>query len=161
MALVMKADSVTGDSNIDGHKGWIDVESKQVGSSSFVTIKGGGMSADVPQLSELVLSTVSGKHSPDFLAKHFTGKHFDKVEIEDLIISGDKAPVVSEKTTLTEVYVTHYSTSGHSGSNSRGSEAISLAFGTFEIEWFTQDAKGAVKSVGSKKYNNKSKKLEK
>lgn len=159
MALVMKADSVTGDSNISKHEGWIDVESKSAGSNSYVTIQGGGMSADVPNLSEIVISTVSGKHSPDFLSKHWSGKHFAKVEFEDLIISGDKDPVLSEKTTLEEVYVTSYSNSGHSGSGSRGSEQISLAFGTIEVEWFTQDKAGAVKSVGSRKYDNKAKKL--
>jgi type VI protein secretion system component Hcp len=159
MALVMKADSVVGDSNITEHVGWIDVGSAQVGSHTPVTIKGGGMSADVPSLSDYVVTTVTGKHSPDFWKKHLAGKHFDKVEIEDLILSGDKAPVKSQKTTMTEVYITSFSNSGNSGSGDRGFESITFQYGTIEFEWFTQDDKGAVKSVGAQKYDNKAKKV--
>ena len=159
MALVMKADSVTGDSNIAEHVGWIDVESMSVGSSNPVTIQGGGMSADVPSLSDLSLTTVTGKHSPDFWKKHLTGKHFDKVEIEDLIVGGDAKPIKSAKTTMTEVFVSMYSTGGSSGSGSRGFESISFQYGTIEFEWFTQNAQGGTTSAGSQKYDNKQKKV--
>ena len=159
MALVLKADSVMGDSAITEHEGWIDIQSAQVGSHTPVTIKGGGMSADVPSLSDFVVTTITGKHSPDFWKKHLSGKHFDKVEIEDLIISGDAAPVKSQKTTMTEVYISSFSGSASTGSGDRGFESITMSYGKIEFEWFTQDDKGAVKSVGSQKYDNKAKKV--
>ena len=159
MALVLKADSVVGDSNITEHVGWIDVQAASISSHTPVTIAGGGMSADVPNLSDLTVTTVSGKHSPDFWKKHLSGKHFDKVEMEDLIISGAAAPVKSQKTTLTEVYISSYGGGASTGGGDRGFETITFQYGTIEFEWFTQDAQGAVKSVGSQKYDNKAKKV--
>lgn len=160
MALVVQVDGKNnGESKVGKHEGWIDVDSLSRGSSNPVALKGGGFAADLANMSEFMVTSVVGKHSPLFEVNHLSGQHFNKVIIEDLIVTGGKDPEQSKRFTLEEVFVTSYNESTHSGSNSRGIESYSLSFGKLEIEYFAQDEKGKMKSVGSVKFDNKAKKV--
>lgn len=159
MAIVMKADSVVGDSKLSKHEGWIDVMSLSFNAMTQIAETAGGFSGGTPNLGEVHLTTIAGKHTPNFWAKVLQGKHFTKVEIEDLITGGDKDPVLSQKITMEHVFIGSTSASASGGNADRGMETWALAYETLELEWFTQDEKGAVKSVGSHKYDNKAKKL--
>ena len=112
-------------------------------SGSFGHGAGGG--AGKANIQDLSITKYIDKSSTALLKAVVTGDHIGTV-----VLSVSKAGGKQEDyftVTLTGAMITSYSTGG-SGGEDMLTENVSIGFAKFDIEYFAQDAKGAVASAG-------------
>ncbi len=149
---------VTGESKqkglVEHQDEWIELASFSMSSAAAGSTKvGGGSGVGKPSIHGVNFSTVAGKHTPQIAQKYFKGEHFDKVEVKFIKQSGAATAEVYYHLTMEHVFVT--SMQNGKGDGALGSEAMSLTAETYEQEYWSQDSKGKLTSVGKTKYNEK------
>jgi type VI secretion system secreted protein Hcp len=140
--MLIKIGDVTGESAIDGKKGWIDVLSWSFGASQAGSSAGGsGSGSGKVQVQDLTFTKYTDKATPTLLGMVCDGTHTDKVQ---LVIrkAGGKAPVEYLKVELGQVLVSSLTTGG-SGGQDRLTETITLNFAKVKMEYTPQTDKGA------------------
>lgn len=150
----IKFAGVDGESQQEGYKNWIEINDWSV--SAFAAHSadvGGGSGVGKPTYQPVTISTVAGKHSPKLYEKFNRGQHFDTVEVVSLKMTGNNKAEVFYHCTMKNVFITGMSYSRFT--DSQGSESISFKFEEIKQEYWTQDSKGKLTSVGSMTYNNK------
>lgn len=150
--ILAKFDGVVGESSIKGYEGWIEINSWQEGLFSPVNKDGTGLSGGKSQLSSMSFQANGGKHTPDIIKKGTGGKHFAKVEIHFLKQTGDKLEKF-KTSTCEEVFVGSWQGGDHKGGD--GSESFSMDATRVTWEYFAQDGTGALASVGTATYDQK------
>ncbi len=150
----IKFSGVDGESQQKGMENWIEITSFSMSSATSGSTKvGGGSGVGKPSIHGVNFSTVAGKHTPAIAQKYFKGEHFDKVEVKFIKQAGADAAETYYHLTMEHVFVT--SMQNGKGEGSLGSESMSLTAETYEQEYWAQDAKGKLTSVGKTKYNEK------
>ena len=125
MPIYMQFPGIEGPVTAKGYKGWIELESCQLGTNRNVknpTVSGGNREASVPSVSEVVVTKVQDSASGGLFRAALigTGK---KVNID--FVKGKEAPYLSLE--MENTLISSYNVSGHGGSgNDRPMESLSL-----------------------------------
>ncbi len=136
-----KGDVIKGESQIEGHKDWISVDSFQLGVGRAITTTGRGSDRDTsnPAFSEVTISRQTDKASPDLFNQAVHGVSLGEATIHFLQVgAGDKTQVYLEFV-LGEPIISSYSIS--SGGD-RPSESFAVNFVKIHKK-YTAHSKGA------------------
>ncbi|WP_426689589.1 Hcp family type VI secretion system effector [Rhodanobacter ginsengiterrae] len=153
MHLKLEGGSVTfkGESKHAKHKDEIQVLAWSWGmsqSGSFGHGSGGG--AGKANIQDISITKYIDKSSTAFIKALVTGSHMDTVTLSISKAGGSQEDYFTIK--LTSAMVTSYSTGG-SGGEDMLTENVSISFAKFDVEYFTQNDKGAVASAGKVGYS--------
>lgn len=152
--MFIKFDGVTGESQQKGFEGWIEIVHSDMSSSAPVsTGTTGGSGTGKPTVHGYSFSAIAGRHTPDINKRYFEGKHFPKVEVKYVKQTGDATAQTYYHLTMENVFVGNISSS--KATNSDANESFQLHAEKYTQEYFAQDSAGALKSVGSTSYNQK------
>ncbi len=152
--MFIKFSGVDGESQQKDFENWVEIDSFSMSSAAAgSTAVGGGSGVGKPSIHGVNFTTIAGKHTPTISQKYFKGEHFDKVEVKFIKQTGDESGQPYYHLTMEHVFVTGMQNG--KGQGAPGSESMSLTAETYEQEYFVQDAKGKVTSVGKTKYNEK------
>lgn len=156
--IFMKADDVKGESTVEGYEGWIEVEhvAYNYRSETSSTV-GTGLAVGALVPGPVGVSSVEGEHVIRMLNLQGQGKHFQKIEIHFLKQGAGDSLKKYKGITLTEAMIQDYQPNG--SSNAGGSEHLTFGYTKFELEYFKQDQRGGLTSVGSSSYDTKKKKV--
>ena len=139
-----KIDTIGGQSQIKGFEGQIQVQSfswNMSQTTSFGSSSGGG--AGRVNMGDLTFVHSVDKGTPKLMVACCTGAHLKDAILVCRKAGGDNA-VDFMKITLTNVIVSSVSPSGSNDSDTP-SEAVSLSFAEYKVEYQEQDNKGAKK----------------
>ncbi len=152
--MFMKVSGVDGESKQTDYVNWIELESFSMSSAAAgSTAMGTGSGVGKVSIHGVNGSTIAGKHTPNIAKNYFNGKHFDKVEVVFIKQTGDDAGKKYYHLTMESVFFT--SMQNGKGNGSLGSESFSLTAESYEQEYWAQNEKGALTSVGKTKYIEK------
>lgn len=153
----IKFDGVDGESQQEGYKNWIEISDWSVSAfAAHSSDVGGGSGVGKPSYQPVTVNAVAGKHSPLLYKKFNEGKHFDLVEVISLKQTGSDKAEKFYHCTMKHVFITGMAYTRFT--DTQGSESISFKFEEIKQEYWTQDSKGKLTSVGSMTYNNKTNK---
>lgn len=117
-------------------------------SGSFGHGSGGG--AGKANIQDISFTKYIDKSSTSFIKALVTGAHSDTVVLAVSKAGGTQEDYLT--ITLTSAMVTSHSTGG-SGGEDMLTENVSISFAKFDVEYFTQNDKGAVASAGKVGYS--------
>lgn len=139
--ILLKLDGVKGESKIDNHKEEVDVLSWSWGASqSGTTHVGGGGGSGKVAVQDIHITKYLDASSSTLFRFCCNGKHVAKGTL--LVRKAGEKPIDYLKIDLEEVIITSV-TMGGSGGEDRLTENISLNFGKFKFEYFTQEDTGS------------------
>ncbi|MFC4161724.1 Hcp family type VI secretion system effector [Chitinimonas lacunae] len=139
--MFLKIEGVNGESQVDQHKGEIDVQSFSWGMTQGTSIhvgQGGGHGR--VSIHDLSFTHYVDKSSPILMLKCMNGSHFPKATLTVRKSGGDS--LAFYKIIMDKVFVTSVSTGG---SNSQGDglmETVTLTFAQVDIEYTPQSNEG-------------------
>jgi type VI secretion system secreted protein Hcp len=133
MILLKFGTEIKGDSQVEGHDGWITVDSLQLGVGRSITTSGGGKDRDTsnPSFSEVTITKSTDIASSDLFFQAICGKSLGKATFEFIQTGGDKLQtfLVYE---LTDPIVSGYSMSS---GGERPSESLTLNFTKISMKY--------------------------
>jgi len=139
--IFLKLKDVTGESQKDGHKDEIEVESFSWGESNPTSFaQGGGGGVGKVSIQDVHFTKAIDKATGDLAQFCASGKHLGDA-VFTFRKAGDK-PLDFLKVTLTDVMISSYQLSDSSGGSTLPHESLSLAYGKVQFKYFSQDAKG-------------------
>ena len=145
--IFLKIKDIEGESLDDKHKNEIDILSWSWGASNSGSAHmGAGSGAGRANFQDISFTKYVDAASTKLVAAVAKGVHIGDSLLTVRKAGGD-SPLEYLKISLTNVFVTSYSTGGSGGSELQ-TETISLNFQKFKIEYFKQDEKGAGKPSG-------------
>jgi type VI secretion system secreted protein Hcp len=149
--MLLKIDTVDGESQIKGHEKEIDVLSWSWGmiQSGSMHVGGGGGSGKV-NVSDITLTKYVDRSSPVILKYCCNGKHFSKATLT-VRKAGENA-VEYFKINMEPVLISSINTGG-SGGEDRLIENVGLNFGKFEVIYTPQKADGTADAEIPQKWN--------
>lgn len=153
MKMVIKLDTVDGESNLKGFDGYIDIDSYSLDfhqSGSFH--RGGGGGGGGVAVGDLMLTKKLDKSSADLMRKVCLGKHYSNVELEVLKNTGEGL-VQYYKITLTDAIVSSYNVGGSADGADAIQESFSLNFRKIATEYHMQGADGVLAPGGDMEFN--------
>jgi len=143
MAIYMKMDGVKGQSQTEGHKDEVTLESFQFGASRNIasSAKNANREASAPSLSEVTVTKSQDASSSDLLKLSFAGE--GKKAVFSFTKAGTDGKVQVYMTiTLENCLVSSFNCSAHGGEgNSIPMESLSLNFTKIEYKMLPSDPK--------------------
>jgi type VI secretion system secreted protein Hcp len=144
--IFLKIDGIKGESKDDKHKDEIELlawswAEAQTGSAA----RGGGMGSGKVEMHDITFTKHVDKATPKLISACAKGDHIPKAEMAMRKAGGEQKEYL--KIELDDVMVSSYATSG-SGGGETPTENVSLNFGKITVEYFEQDNKGTMTSVG-------------
>ena len=150
----IKFDGVDGESEQSGHEKWIEISGCSMDASTPGGMdEGSGAGVGKATIHGVSFTCKAGRHSPHLEKKFYEGTHFANATVHFLKQAGGEAGEKYFELTMQKVFITSMSSS--KGEGSLGIESITLTAEDYTREYFAQDGSGALTSVGSTKYNNK------
>lgn len=150
----LKMDGINGESQAEGMKDNIELDSWSFGVGAPADLGGKGLSGGKPSLSDFTVGFALDSASYQILKDIYNGKPVATTTFSGRKTGGGGTPYVYLKITLTNCFVTGFSTGG--GASGTPSASMTLAFEKIEYEYFTQDtATGGVTSAGTATYDIK------
>jgi type VI secretion system secreted protein Hcp len=150
---VLKIDGIPGESEVDKHKGEIDIESFSWGATNSGTMAyGGGGGAGKVSFNDFHFVMKINKATPLLMLACATGQH-----IKECILTCRKAGKEQQEYLIVkfaDVLISSYQTGG-SGGDVIPTEQISFNFATLEMTYRPQKADGTLDSPIIKKYDLK------
>lgn len=140
MILIKFATEIKGQSTVDGHAGWIHVDSMQFGVGRSIAAQAAGSAkreVSSPSISEVTFSRQTDMASPELFFQACGGVSLGKCEIHLLQVIENK-PQVYLKIELEEAMISSYSTS--SGGDIP-SDSFSVNFAKISYQYDTFDGK--------------------
>lgn len=139
----LKIDGIDGESKVKGHEGEIEVMSWSWGvSNSGSAATGGGAGAGKASFSDISITKVLDKASPQLFTAVATGKHIPTVTFKAVADSGKDGKQEYYVVKLTDVLISSFQQAGASGGD-RPTESVSLNYAKIEIEYKTQNPDGS------------------
>jgi type VI secretion system secreted protein Hcp len=139
--ILLKIDTVNGESKIDGHVDEIDVLSWSWGMSQSGTMhEGGGAGTGKVNIQDISITKYVDKASPNLMRACCNGEHFPQAEL--LVRKAGKDPLDYFKVTMSPVLITSVSPGG-SGGEDRLTENVSLNFAKMTIGYTPQKEDGS------------------
>lgn len=152
VAMFMKVDGVTGESEDSQHKGWTDIQSISWGASQpGAMASGSGGNAGRASFNDLIVVAYMDKGSAAILKNCVTGKHLPSVQISACKTGGTQIEFMS--ITLQEVLVTSAQITGVDPGDAADRLLMNYNFQAAKVKkqyWQQNDngGKGAEVSVG-------------
>jgi type VI secretion system secreted protein Hcp len=144
MDMFIKIGDIKGESKDDGHKQEIDVLSWSWGVSNSGTMHaGGGGGSGKCNVNDVSFTKYIDASSCALFSAAFSGEHIAEALLT-VRKAGGKAPLEYLKIKLTNILVTSVQTGG-SGGEDRLTENVSLNFEKVNVDYISQDEKGAKK----------------
>jgi type VI secretion system secreted protein Hcp len=141
--MFIKIGKVGGESKSDGHKGEIDILSWSWGMSQSGSMHtGGGGGAGKVSVQDLSITKWLDASSCELMHACFKGEHIPEALLVVRKAGGN--PLEYLKIKMTNVLVSSVSTGG-SGGEDRLTESVSLNFEKVNVDYVSQDEKGAKK----------------
>ncbi len=145
---------VTGETEASGLTNNIELESWSWGASNPASLGGKGLAAGKPSLSDLQCSFGLEAASFQIIKNLVTGKVVPTATFTGRKTGGDAKPYVYLVITLTNCFISSFSTGG--GSSGLPSASMSIAYETIKYQYYTQKtADGTVTSAGTATYDIK------
>jgi len=138
--LIKFATDIKGQANVDGHAGWINVNSVQFGVGRSISQQVGGSAkreASSPSVSEVTFSRMTDMASPELFFQACGGVSLGQCKIDILQVVGNEAKVFCQ-VLLEEAMVSSYSVTS-AGDNP--SESFSVNFTKISYQYDTFDGK--------------------
>lgn len=137
--------NVAGESQDDGHKEWIEIQSFSYGiTNPSWGQTGSGASGGQSVFSEFIFTKMTDKSTAALMLKAANGQHFEKAEVICYKAGGEgRVPYLT--LTLEQVYITSYSTSGAEGGGV-AMESFSCSYAQIKQKYTLQDDKGGTGS---------------
>lgn len=150
----LKIEGTQGESQVEGYKDWIQIESFSWGATQGGTMAyGGGGGAGKVSMQDFHFVMKINRSTP-FLFKHCaTGEHIKSAELHCRKAGGKQEVFLKIK--FTDLMVASYQSGGSGGSDVIPMEQISLNFTKVEFEYFQQNAQGGVTSTGKTTFDQK------
>jgi len=141
---------IEGESTAEGMLKKIEIYSFSWGASNPTTIGSGssGVSAGKVSVSSFNFMKKTDKASAVMFQHCCQGAHIDKVIVTLRKATGEAGQKAFLVYTFETCMVESIQWSGSSGGDDTPTESVSLAFGKVKIEYFKQDAKGAMAAAG-------------
>lgn len=136
----LKIDKTDGESAVKGKEKWIEIQGWdwEVEAESSWT-KGGGASVGKPNPGKMNFEHYFDTSSPLILGHICTGKHFAKIILEMMKITGKNQPETYYTMTMEGCFITKVANSvGHDG---HVQQKVEMVFKTVTIEYKPQDSK--------------------
>ncbi len=150
-AIFMLIPGVPGDVQANDYEGWIDVTSVSESISKPQTTVGGTRRNTIPLFSDIVVTKLLDKTSPELRKALATGKAYDTIKIHLLAAGGSEAGLQKYfEYELTDALITAVSLSGD-GEN-RPAETVSIGFEAIKWIFTDRDNKGDVKGTVQAEY---------
>ena len=141
--MFLKLDGIDGESQKDGHKDEIEIETFSWGESNPTSfVHGGGGGVGKVQIQDVHFTKTMDKASPKLYQVCASGKHIPKALVT--IRKAGEHPVDFLKITLSDVMVSSVSLQDHSAGGALANESISLAYAKIEGEYKPQKADGTL-----------------
>lgn len=141
----LKLDGIDGESQQEGHKSEIELESWSFGESNHGTFSaGGGGGAGKVSMQDFHFVMRINKASPKLFEACATGKHIPKAKLT--CRKAGESQQEFYKVNFTDILVSSYQTGGHGGSDVLPMDQISLNFSKIEMEYAEQGADGKLKA---------------
>jgi len=145
-------DGVNGESQAEGMTNNIELESFSWGASSPSDVGSKGLSAGKPSLSDFNCSFQIDAASFQLVKNLYEGTHIASAVFTARKTGGGGTPYNYMQITMTNCFITSFSTGG--GSSGTLSASLSISYEQVKYEYFTQDtASGSVTSAGTATYN--------
>jgi type VI secretion system secreted protein Hcp len=147
--LIKFATEIKGQSSVDGHIGWINIDSMQWGVGRSVASQSGGSAkreVSSPSVSEVTFSRATDMASPELFFQACGGVSLGKCEIHLLQVVENK-PQVYIKIELEEALISSYQTSC---GGERPTDSFSVNFTKVSYEYDTFDGKKVVTGTPKK-----------
>jgi len=147
--LLKFATEIKGQSNVEGHIGWINVDTMQMGVGRGIHTPSGGSTkreSSSPSLSEVVFSRPSDMASPELFFQACGGVSLGTCTINLLQVVGNK-PQIYATILLEEALISSYSVTS-SGENP--SETFGVNFTKISYQYDTFDGKKVVTGTAKK-----------
>jgi type VI secretion system secreted protein Hcp len=143
VAFYLQISSIKGSVTEGKHKGWIKLDSMDLGNQRDIYVKPGS-SADreysFPKISDLILTKELDVSSPYLYQKSLTGESLDKVVIQACNLSNNQ---VYLEYTLSDVMISHYDLSGISpDDHDHLKETVHLNFTKVQMKYVPTSASG-------------------
>ena len=148
MILIKFATEIKGQSTVDGHPGWLNVDSMQIGVGRAVASQTGGSAkreVSSPSVSEVTFSRMSDMASAELFYQACGGISLGKLEVHFLQVVDNK-PEVYMTWEFEDAIISSYSVS--SGGD-RPSESVAVNFTKVSMQYDTFD--GKKKTTGTAK----------
>lgn len=150
----LKMDGINGESQAEGMTDCIELDSWQFGVGAPADLGGKGLSGGKPSLSDFTVSFSLDKASFQMLNDIYNGKPIATSVLKGRKTGGGGTPYVYLQITLTNCFITGFSTGG--GAQGVPAASMSLAYEKIEYQYYTQDtASGSVTSAGTATYDIK------
>ena len=153
MKMIIKLDTVEGESHLEGFEGYIDIDSYSLDfhqSGSFH--RGGGGGGGGVAVGDLMLTKKLDKSSADLMRKVCLGQHYGSVNLQVLKNTGEGL-VKYYDITLTDAIVSSYNVGGSADGADAIKESFSLNFRQIATEYHWQSEDGALNHGGSMEFN--------
>lgn len=137
MIVLKFATEIKGQSTVDGHAGWINVDSMQLGVGRSITAQAGGSAkreVSSPSVSEVTFSRQADMASPELFFQACGGVSLGKCEIHVLQVIENK-PQVFMKIELEDALISSYSLSG-GGETANDSFAVNFSKISYQFDTF-------------------------
>ena len=145
---------VNGETQAQGMTNNIELESWSWGASNPCSLGGKGLAAGKPSLSDLTVSFGLEAASFAIVKDLVTGAHVASATFTGRKTGGGATPYNYLVITLTNCFITSFSTGG--GSTGTPSASLSIAYEKIQYQYYTQDtAKGSVTLAGQATYDIK------
>jgi type VI secretion system secreted protein Hcp len=145
VAMYLSIPGVTGECQVDGFSGWIDIFSFSNGVSNPTSVgTGTGSGAGKADFSAISFQKTVDTSTPSLFLTCCSGKHYDKAQLKVLEAGGD-ANVEFLVVDFTQVFVDNISW-GAAGGGGKPSESFSFSFASIQYTYTPQTAKGAAGS---------------
>jgi len=145
-------DGINGESQAENMTNNIELDSWNFGISSPADVGAKGLSAGKPSCSDFSFSAPLDSSSYQVLKNLVQGTHIASATFTGRKTGGGATPYNYVQATMTNCFVTNYSTGG--GSSGVPTASVTLAYEQIKYEYFTQDtSSGSVTSAGTATYN--------
>jgi type VI secretion system secreted protein Hcp len=151
---LLKLDGVTGESQQDGHKEWIEIQSwswgvANAGSSGY----GSGAGSGKASVQDFHFVVTQGVASPILFQKCATGEPIGKAELHVRKAGGDQQVFITWK--FSDVLLSSYQTGASGGGDPLPTDQVSFNFTKLEVEYKPQNADGTLGAAIPGGYNVK------
>jgi len=148
----LKIEGVKGETKAEGMAENIELESFSFGASNPADVRGGGLAAGKPSLSDFSFTCALDAASPFILKDLYNGLHIDKCTFTGRKTGGKGTPEKYLEVTMNNCFVTNHSIGG--GSQGTPSQSVSIAYEQIKYEYFAQNTKtGGMTSAGIATYD--------
>ena len=149
--MTLKCGKIKGESEIDGHKGEIDVLSFSYGGTQSATMhtgKGGG--AGMANVHDMSLTKWVDLASPELMLHCLNGTHIPETVLSVRKAAGEKS-LEYFKITMKDCFISSVNCGG-SGGEDRFTESVSINFSKIKMDYDSQTATGGKGTHGSMEY---------